>query len=439
MARKLTVLERRCTTINNRMSSQPCERVSKQIFKQAFEPGLIYRTYNSKYFPTKYYCSECGNQMHILTDKRCPVCGVRWTAEPMQDTRRRERCYHMEFEAKGDIQMTRVYRVERYARLGHKTEHDVWEVERIMYAPDGRRCVFTMGFSMMGYYYDAFSRWGDMKLRHEHNKMTYSATNRYNLDMMSWHIRSLTEQWQYKDIPALMTDFKGDTGVLKIIAYPWAETLRKTGHERLFRYLVKELQPLTKEQVQAINICNRNHYVLRDYSLWLDYLKMLKDLHLDTHNAYYVCPKNLIAAHDEMLARLNRNKDRKRIEQKLQAISDEERKAYVKRMGGLLAVRLTGNDLSIHPLQSIDEFADEGIHMHHCVFDLGYYNSNNVMILSARDGEGNRLATIEYNMASQSIMQCRAACNGVPERDNEIRSLITSHKNDFVRLMKKAA
>lgn len=438
MARKPTALERRCTVINNRLSAQPCERVRMKIFRQAFEPGLIYRTYRSRFCPTKHYCSECGTQIRVTSQKACPVCGVRWTAEPKEDGMRPERCYHMELEAKGDIQLTRIYRVERHARMNHEVVRDVWEVERIMYATDGRRCVFTMGFSSMGYYYDAFSRWGGMRLRREHGRMTYSAINRYNLDVTSFHVRSLTEQWRYKDIPALLTDHKGDTGVLKIIAYPWAETLRKTGHERLFRYLVKDLWLLTREQVQAVNICNRNGYVPKDYSLWLDYLRMLRELHLDTHNAHYVCPPDLMAAHDEMLTRLNRKKDRKRIEQKLLAISDEERKAYVKRMGRLLDVRLTGDNLSVHPLQTIDEFADEGIHMHHCVFDMGYYKRPNVMILSARDGEGHRLATVEYNLASQDIMQCRSAGNKVPARDAEIRQLITTHKQDFTRLLKAA-
>jgi len=405
-----------------------------QIYRQVFQPGLIFRKYRSKYYPMKHYCSECGAQIGVATQKECPVCHAKWTAETKEDTRRWERFYHMELEAKGDIQLTRIYRVERHTRLGHETERDVWEVERIMYAPDGRRCVFTIGFSTMGYYYDAFSRWGDMKLRHEHSQMTYSATNRYNLDMTSFHIRSLTKQWQYKDIPALLEDFKGDTGVLKIIAHPWAETLRKTGHERLFRYLVKDLRKLTKVQVQAINICNRNHYLPSDYGIWLDYLGMLQELHLDTHNAHYVCPKDLMGAHDKMLTRLNRNKDRQRIEQKLLAISDDERKSYVKRMGGLLNVRLTGQNLSVHPLQSVDEFADEGIHMHHCVFDNGYYKRANVVILSARDGEGHRLATVEYNLVSKSIMQCRSAGNKVPKRDAEIRQLITSHRQDFERL-----
>lgn len=438
MARKLTAFEKQCTTINNRMSGHPCERVAMQIYRQVFQPGLIFRKYRSKYHPMKHYCSECGAQIGVATQKECPVCHAKWTAETKEDTRRWERSYHMEMEAKGDIQVCRIYRVERFVRMTHEKQYCVWEVERIMYAPDGRRCVFAKGVSTMCGYYDAFSRWGDLKLRREHGTMTWSAINRYNLDIYSWHIRSLTQQWQYKDIPALLEDFKGDTGVLKIIAHPWAETLRKAGHERLFRYLVKGLRLLTKEQIRAINICSRNHYVPKDYSLWLDYLKMLKDLHLDTHNAHYLCPADLMAAHDEMLTRLNRNRDRQRIEKKMQAIGDEDRQAYVKRMGGLLTVKLTADNLSVHTLQSVDEFADEGIHMHHCVFDLGYYKRPNVMIMSARDGDGHRLATIEYNLASQNIVQCRAACNKVPERDAEIRQLITSHRADFQRLLKAA-
>lgn len=434
MASKLTALEKKCTTINNRLKAHPCQRVAMQIYRCAFEPVLIYRDYKRQ--STKCYCSECGTQIGVTTQKVCPVCGARWLGEPVADKRRVERTYHIEFEAKGDIQLTRIYRVERYARLGHATDRNVWEVERIMYSPEGRRCVFSKGFCGMGYYYDAFSWWGELKLRRE-NK-TYNSVNRYNLDVSSYHIRSLTEQWQYKDVPALLSDHHGDTGVLKIIAYPWAETLRKSGHERLFCYLVKDLRVLTKYQVQALNICNRNHYVPKDYSLWLDYLTMLKELKLDTHNAHYVCPPDLMAAHDMMLARINRIRDRQRIAKKIAAIGDKEREAYVKRMGRLLTVNLTADNLSVHPLQSVDEFAEEGIHMHHCVFDMGYYKRKDVMILSARDGQGHRLATVEYNLATRNIVQCCAAGNKVPARDSEIRGLIESHRNDFVKLLKAA-
>ena len=76
--------------------------------------------------------------------------------------------------------------------------------------------------------------------------------------------------------------------------------------------------------------------------------------------------------------------------------------------------------------------------MHHCVYAMGYYDYNkkpNCLILSAKDSEGKRLATIEYNMKDLTIVQCRAACNQVPERDEEIRGLINSNTATIKKLV----
>ena len=59
----------------------------------------------------------------------------------------------------------------------------------------------------------------------------------------------------------------------------------------------------------------------------------------------------------------------------------------------------------------------------------------NCLILSAKDGEGKRLATIEYDMKNLTIVQCRAACNQVPERDAEIRGLINSNTATIQKLV----
>ena len=78
--------------------------------------------------------------------------------------------------------------------------------------------------------------------------------------------------------------------------------------------------------------------------------------------------------------------------------------------------------------------------MHHCVFANSYFDAKlhpNCLILSAKDGEGKRLATIEYNTQRHDIVQCRAACNAVPERDKEIRQLITDHRKDIEALLRQ--
>ena len=187
--------------------------------------------------------------------------------------------------------------------------------------------------------------------------------------------------------------------------------------------------------------------------MWLDHLELLKHFKLDMHNAHYVCPENLRAAHQELYER--RRRDQERVEaarREAYRAAEEQRRMeqdklyremienWTAKMGAILGLSINGTNLSIKPLQSIDEFKQEGEAMHHCVYQMRYYDYNkhpNCLILSAKDEAGNRLATIEYNTARYDIVQCRAACNAVPERDKEIRALIISHREDFERLMKQ--
>lgn len=439
--------EQRCVAINNTLSGQPKGQTEQFMYRNVFQPGLITRKYRRR---KVFYCSECGSEIGVLTQKKCPVCHAKWKGVPTEDKMGTERFYHMELEAKGDIQLCRIYRVERTTWYGKAASSNVWEVERIMYAPTGERKVFARGVQTMSWYYDAFC-YGPIKLKREKYSDYYNkAQLRYNLSMITWHIRSLTEQWRYKEINALLNQYDGDTSVLRVIAYPWGETMRKTGQEKLFRYLVNQYKLLPRGSAHALNICTRNHYVIDDTSMWLDNLELLRHFHMDTHNAHYVCPKDLRALHQELLQRKRREDERKAAERREREEQERMRKdkAYAdmmqhwpERMGAILTLSLNGNDLAIRPLQSIDEFKQEGEAMHHCVYSMKYYDYNrrpNCLILSAKDAEGNRLATIEYDTKRNDIVQCRAACNGVPERDAEIRELITSHRNDFEKLMKAA-
>lgn len=443
MARKLTAFEKQCTTINNRLSGYQKGDKERKIYGSVYQPGIITRMYRRR---RVWYCSECGSQIGVLTQEECPVCHKKWTAACC-DEKGREVGYHMTLEAKGDIQLTRIYRVERTTHYGKQATRFVWEVERIMYSPTGERKVFARNIQAMSWYYDAFSCGSPIKMKRECNHSQYSASKsqlRYNLNVWSYDIQSLTEQWKYKDIPALMEDFNGDTSALRVIAYPWAETMRKTGQEKLFRYLVNEMESLPAGCHHALNICARNKYTIKDPSLWLDHLWLLKYLRLDTHNAHYVCPKDLRTQHNELLER-KRHEDERRAairreretQRKLERM-EKEKTAYRKRWAKVLPLTLSGQNLNIRPLQSVEEFAEEGNAMHHCVFGMEYYKKSTSLILSAKDSDGNRLATIEYNTKNKEIVQCRAACNKVPERDAEIRQLITSHRADFQRLLKAA-
>lgn len=431
--------KQQCIAINNRLH-EPSKVLQAVIAKRLFPAGLITRLYRRR---KVFYCSECGCEIGVPTQHVCPQCGAKWTAET-EKWQTRQSDYHMVLEAKGDIQLCRIYRADRYTHYGKQVRMYVAEVERIMYAPTGERRVFAKSIQGMSYYYDAFSWGSKITLKREHKNMSWSAEQRYNLTVKNYHVKSLTQQWRYKEIPALMTNWKNDTSVLRVIAYPWGETLHKTGQVELFRYLAREKELLPKNMAHVLNICHRNHYVIKDVNMYLDHLELLRHFGLDTHNAKYVCPDDLRTAHQELLERRNRERVKreaaeraKRYVQMLQSM-DKERAAYVKMWGGMLDLSLSGNNLTIKPLHSIDEFAEEGAKMHHCVFENRYYKSKSSLILSARDNKGERLATIEYKVADGRIAQCRAACNAVPQRDAEIRNLITSHRQDFERLLKAA-
>ena len=212
--------EKRCVAINNRLR-EPGDELKAAIAKRIFPAGLITRMYRRR---RVFYCSECGCEIGVPTQKECPKCHAKWTAET-EEWQTRQSDYHMVLEAKGDIQLCRIYRADRYTHYGKAVRMYVAEVERIMYAPTGERRVFAKSIQGMSYYYDAFSWGSPITLKREHKNMTWSAEQRYNLTVKNWHIRSLTEQWRYKEIADLMSVYEGDTSILRVIAYPWGETM----------------------------------------------------------------------------------------------------------------------------------------------------------------------------------------------------------------------
>lgn len=94
-------------------------------------------------------------------------------------------------------------------------------------------------------------------------------------------------------------------------------------------------------------------------------------------------------------------------------------------------VELHKNGICVVVLKSLDEYREEGTAMHHCVFTNGYYKLSNTLILSARDTDGNRLATIELSLNNYKVLQCRSVCNGIPKQYDEIVALVEQNAKKF--------
>lgn len=215
--------------------------------------------------------------------------------------------------------------------------------------------------------------------------------------------------------------------ICQLLTNPLAETLVKTGQLSVFEYMLR------KDNYEipfrhALNICNRNHYIVQDASLWFDYLEALAYFNLDTHNAKYVCPPNLMEAHDKMMERKRKVKAKRSLEEKCKEAAKWE-EVYKKDKGKFFGVCFGDGEIMVTVISSVAEIAEEGAAMHHCVYDNGYYKRPDSLILSAKDTEGKRIETVELNLKTLKVEQSRAVCNGVSPYHNRIIGLVEKNIN----------
>ena len=239
----------------------------------------------------------------------------------------------------------------------------------------------------------------------------------------------------------LRTLFHGITPAVLIRALlgesKYAEMLLKTGQYGMLQFYMYRgglYHPW------AVNICNRNGYIIKDGSLYDDYLHLLDYFHLDTHNAHYVCPKNLKKEHDKLVEK------KRRIEAKIRA--EQERKERIERMSRMkqdifsfiqriqpfLGIEIKDEDIVIRPLESVTQFYQEGKAMHHCVYQNEYYKRKDCLILTAQK-DGKRLETVEVSLKTFKIVQSRAVCNETSDYHDHIIKLV----NRNMGLIKRAA
>ncbi len=206
-----------------------------------------------------------------------------------------------------------------------------------------------------------------------------------------------------------------------------------------------------KKLMTAVKIAVRHGHAeyLRD-SLWWDMIDSLRYLKKDLHNPILVCPADLRQAHDLWMSAVARRKKKiaERMEKyrqiqeekrmlafmEAQARREQENKEKAKALASVYVARrkrFFGLDISrgvIHAkvLRSVDEFFEEGKEMCHCVFANGYYDVNkkpNCLILSAKVN-GQRMETLEIDLASYTIVQCHGKHNQNSPFHEDILNLI---------------
>lgn len=211
--------------------------------------------------------------------------------------------------------------------------------------------------------------------------------------------------------------------MLALLKDPEAEFLVKTGQYGLLNYFKYKRGGSCHRYLHAVKICNRNGYKVKDGSMWTDYIDLLEYFHLDTHNAHYVCPKNLKAEHNRLHKRKEKVEAKRRAEEQRRNAIEWEAK-YKKEKGAYFGICFGDENIQIAVITSVADMAEEGAAMHHCVYNAGYYKRPDCIILSARDKDGNRLETIELSLRTFEVIQSRGKCNQSTPYHDQILSLV---------------
>jgi uncharacterized protein YlzI (FlbEa/FlbD family) len=182
----------------------------------------------------------------------------------------------------------------------------------------------------------------------------------------------------------------------------------------------------------------RNAYIVKDASMWFDYIELLVDFGKDINNAKYVCPENLKAVHDKLVRKKREIERKQEIEEMRKEIAAYEKK-YAKNKGRFLDLIFKDGNLIVKPLESVEEFMIEGDELNHCVFANKYYEKADCLVLSAMIKD-KRIETVELSLKDMKILQSRGMNNIASEYHDRIINLVQSNiKKIAARKLEKEA
>lgn len=383
------------------------------------------------------WCGDCGRMWVDTTGQKdgivyCPYCGEKLEVKVSRKKKDNFESYLTIATISKDFQVLRHFFIAKYARKECDTHYFIDEVCQQWITADCKETVIAKAMNMGS---RGWMHTSDMSIKKDGNMY---CSHSYDID---GYVYPKVKVLSILHRNGLRTSFHGVTPAILIRALlgesKYAEMLLKTKQYSLLEFYMYRgclSHPWT------VNICNRNGYIVKDGSMYDDYLRLLDYFHLDTHNAHYVCPKNLKKAHDKLLER------KRKIEAKERAEADRKARiarmkrmkvdilSFIRKIQPFLGLVIEDDDIVIRPLESITQFYQEGKAMHHCVYQNEYYKREDCLILTAqRNGE--RLETVEVNLKTFKIIQSRAVCNKTSKYHEKIIELV----NRNMEVIRRAA
>lgn len=439
-----TKLEKEVTWLSSHLLPPSMEQI-EDAQQHLFTPKAYY---TKKY---GYDCLECGGQFRVPqayeegVSVTCPHCGKVLSVERTRKHRETETASYMLMQTMWhndvDFVVHRLFVVFKYLERGRRAI--------VAFRPLAEYFTNTEKQVCLGVPLGLYGGWnycGGITIK-KPQKYCYSyygtSYDRYRFQPDYICVESVAPTLRrngFKDdfdgyLPQKITEL--------MMCYPDFERLYKLGGRYLADYSDKNI-------FNQVKIANRHHYEIRDISLWVDTIGLLRKLKMDDRNPKHICPVNLIDWHNELMERWQRVQakeaaERRRMEEirrreeELKRLEREKEicEEYVKRISRFLQLHIQDELIDIAPIPTVAAVHEEGNAMHHCVFSYGYYKDPQVLLLSARDKFGNRVETIEVNLTNYKVAQSRGVHNSNTEHHDRILSLMEQGMNQIRELNTK--
>jgi len=373
----------------------------------------------------KAVCFECGYGWDLertlittLFPIICPSCKRKLEQADARSWRKTECEYFQIMTVIKDFQVIRMFQIYHWMKKGIEAHYSCHELYQHWIHVDGKHEIMSTGFNGLGAYGlgGGWSWCGPMELRGNDN-------DRYYINGASiCPGKKIHKNIIRNGFDGKFYTFNEAYFFLRILTDRLFEMFLKAGQIGLLKDY-RHVSYRLSEFKDQIRICMKRKYIIKDASIWFDYLHLLKHFHKNIYDPALICPDNINASHDELVAqkRVIDQRNRAAAQEKRDNEDRELRKAKKK----LMSLMFTDGEITIVPLRNVMDYKQEEKILNHCVYSSEYHKKTRSFIMSARK-ENERLETIEISLVDFSILQCR----GFENKDSAFHSKI-------MELMKK--
>ena len=363
----------------------PREAVAKWAYRHCFKPIAYY--WQHRGHSQEIWCQCCGHREPCdgwlamsLTKYVCPECGARCNVVDRKGALPTHSSYVSTFEVVKGVQVIRTFEATRSNyNAGGKTHYSITELFQIWLLENGREIITTIGYDRNYNYF----RWnygaGYSIGRHNGGAGgyyvfddTYDIGDNYIYPRMTvapYLKKKRIDEKYIKNEVFGHNSISPTVHISAICRNECYETMAKIGLKDLFFSMVKHGKSPDRYW-PSIRICNRHGYDIKQPDIWLDHVEDLMYLGLDTHSPHYVCPENLTEMHRMINARAERKRAKERTEKELAKLG-KEKAEFIEMRSKFFGLSFPGPNVTIVCIKSVDEVAEEGILLHHCVFTTG--------------------------------------------------------------------